>query len=462
MKNKTGLLNAALIAAGSLFVLTAVMVWRGHGHQLWLVHNAAATAVLFILPLVLAVLFFVAVRFSPRAKLRLLGSLISIGLTVLVLETTLELGRRWLKSADGIDDRSRAEVVYDQRQRGVKAYPVSCARHYVGRFKLDGRPVLPLSSLANAFIVHCNESGQMAVYVSDEHGFNNPKGLWRPGKAAVMLVGDSMVLGDCVPPEKNMAADLRRRYPGTINVGCRGNGPLTMLATIREYGTFLKPRIVVWCYAETNDLIELKHELAEGFLTNYLDPGFSQGLVARRVEIDRLIADFLERKIARESGRIEAARRRERLWASILRLDIIRTATGLFFTDPVTKKAALAVPAASRLSEATFSAFEKTLARAKADVESWGGRLVFAYLPGWKRFKGEPGDYRYHDRIIKIADSLGLPIVDLVPVFADQPDIFSLFARGDSAWAHYNPAGYKLAAERIAAAVESLAAGPDK
>ena len=69
-------------------------------------------------------------------------------------------------------------------------------------------------------------SVERVTFDSDEYGFNNPPGSWQAPR--IVLVGDSFTQGDCVPPEKNIAAHLNRRFGGVLNLGVAGHGPLAV------------------------------------------------------------------------------------------------------------------------------------------------------------------------------------------------------------------------------------------
>src|SRR5262245_26182995 len=68
----------------------------------------------------------------------------------------------------------------------------------------------------------------------------------------------------------------------TLNLGIQGDGPLTMLATLREFGPILKPGIVLWCFFEGNDLGDLIVERQSPLLRRYLTFGFTQRLFERQ------------------------------------------------------------------------------------------------------------------------------------------------------------------------------------
>lgn len=48
--------------------------------------------------------------------------------------------------------------------------------------------------------------------------------------------------------------------PRTLNLGMGGIGPLHELAILKEYGSVVRPKVVLWVYYEGNDLADLSHE----------------------------------------------------------------------------------------------------------------------------------------------------------------------------------------------------------
>ena len=109
-----------------------------------------------------------------------------------------------------------------------------------------------------------------------------PRESGSPEHIDIVAVGNSFTLGYCVPSDKNFVALIRRRYPGTLNLGMPGKGPLQVLATLKEYGVLLKPKLVLWFYSEANSLPELQYEKQSRILMRYLSGDFTQGLLARQ------------------------------------------------------------------------------------------------------------------------------------------------------------------------------------
>jgi len=104
--------------------------------------------------------------------------------------------------------------------------------------------------------------------------------------------------------------------------------------------------------------------------------------------------------------------------------------------------------------------FSDIIARANERITAWGGKFYFVYLPGLKRFmlNIDQNDYdliKNRKEVLDIVDSIGIPIIDLYPVFERHPDLLSLSpykdlsSRSPSKPLHLNARGYKLVAETI-------------
>ena len=201
------------------------------------------------------------------------------------------------------DSRTKAEVIDDFRKRGIDAVPSLSSYDLLKEQKdgtmksaiaINGVEVLPLASIAEKLTVVCNEGGEFLTYTSDKHGFHNPPHVWS-APIDIVAVGDSFTQGWCVGPDDNFVSVIRKRHPGTLNLGIEGNGPLVMLATLKEYAEIVKPKVVLWFYFEGNDLGDLRRERQNSILTQYLaNKEFSQGLFNRQAEIDRALAAYLE------------------------------------------------------------------------------------------------------------------------------------------------------------------------
>ncbi len=381
----------------------------------------------------------------------------------------------------GFDMRPRMEVIQDLRSRGVHAVPhvfptilfdASDKGVWSSRFLVDNREFLPLGGLSRATTVLCNESGEYLIYDADEYGFHNPTGLWEAGKAQVLALGDSFVHGACVPSQENLVSVIRSGYPTTISLGVSGNGPLTELATLKEYGPFLRPKAVLWFYYEDNDFRDLDgREKHAPVLMQYLEPSFSQHLVKRQEEIDRFLSQYVEHSIdnavTTESFHLEEFLKLRHVRASVRTLfDKKRTVHGVSaeLVDQIRKDGAQAKPE-------DYELYRRILQEVDATVASWDGRLYFVYLPGWTRYGIPELASRNRDGMLTLVQDLGIPTIDIHATFAKHPDPLSLFP--SRRYAHYNAAGHKLVGEEVmrvlanqpspfASRVGSLKARPSK
>ena len=262
MKQMVRLASYPLIGTGTICLLFFLVNLLWHG---WTPR--------YSLLLIGAACFFAAVRSPPSPRISVALLLMSTLFALYSMEVLLGLVRftdsgfslgDWLNFPEDanskvavarikeekqrnpqFDGRTRLEVVQDLRARGVHAFPdVFPAILFQSNgqgvirsiFTAGGREFLPLASISRVATVFCNESGQYIVYESDEHGFHNPPGVWEHTPIQVMALGDSYTHGACVRSSDGFVAVIRNEFTATVNLGINGNGPLAMLATLREYG----------------------------------------------------------------------------------------------------------------------------------------------------------------------------------------------------------------------------------
>lgn len=351
------------------------------------------------------------------------------------------------------DRRSKFEVVQDLRRQGTSAYPAALPSFFM---RSDSpRSLLPLGGVANVTTVLCNELGEYAVYQSDEHGFNNPAGLWSSDRLDVAVVGDSFTHGSCVPPGSDFASRIRERWPRTLNLGMSDNGPLLELAAVREYLPAFKPETVLWMYFEGNDLSDLAKEMENPRLRQYLEDGFRQGLVGKQTQVDSSLVSWIETEARARTDTVVAAGQgggsagAGRL-RKILTLQNVRRSLNLVANPP--------------LSDAgcDLAAFQRVLSEANEAVTSWGGRLYFVYLPSWGRYHSSLNKCeQLRDEVLASVARLGIPIIDLHPTFAKRRDRSALFAQGPMYATHYNVDGYNLVARTVLDSLQGTRSTPN-
>lgn len=378
------------------------------------------------------------------------------------------------------DRRSRLQVLTDLRAKNIDAWP-SIAPQFLFKgwpksygdpvIEIHGAPTLPLGGVSNITTVYCNENGYYVIYESDEHGFHNPKGLWSmPGPLDIAVIGDSYAHGACVKTETNFASLIRLRYPKTLNLGGDGNGPFLELAALKEYVLPLRPRVVLWFYFEMNDMGEMLNE-KETFLTKYLTPGFTQGLISRQEEIDqalkRHVEDIMENFTLRSKMILFAEHLRDPLshsdeFEELIKLSHLRKAAEqvlVRFSQGAEGEVQALAPLPS-LSRENLDRFSKILTEAKTTIAGWGGTLVFVYLPQYERYAKPEFVNKDREQVLRIARGLGLPLIDLHPRFQAQADPLSLFPfkrRG-----HYNEEGHRVVAEEVLNVLREMHLEPSK
>jgi hypothetical protein len=229
-----------------------------------------------------------------------------IALSVLTGVYLFELGR-----SDPIDQKMHTEqfwqLIKSNRAAGkpvtIQFSPANFLQGYKSLALADGTRVLPLAGVADLPTIMCREGPRpFAEYVADEHGFNNPKGVW--GKPAdLVFIGDSMTYGACLPERDHFIGQIRRRYPATLNLGNGGIGPLFYLAIAREFLPAARPKYVFYMYDENNDIYfvnvpgrgDVVTEYGHDILRQYLeDDVFSQRSVERRDIIHDALKQLVE------------------------------------------------------------------------------------------------------------------------------------------------------------------------
>jgi len=342
---------------------------------------------LFYLFSCLAFLFYgVSLFLNQEWKTKLALVTIALGSSVYFAEMILAFRaslRRPEQTQTLYDTRSKYELIQDLRNQGIDAWPNIPPSEFVASGGLktkDHTVIYPLAGISGKTTVFCNESGDYAIYKSDEYGFNNPLNLHHIGKVDIVLLGDSFTHGACVPQGDNPAAQLRSMGLRTLNLGYAGNDPLLELATISEYVEHLKPKIVFWLYYEGNDLHELTQRVHIKGLTNYLKSDYSQTLRERQREIDALLEQYVD-PIYR---RIRTVNTTE-LWRIIT----------LFYVRDLLR---LTAPSSTKAMPCEFKVI---LEKAKVRIENWGGMMYVVYLPEWWRFaNGRQDDENYRGSIM--------------------------------------------------------------
>ncbi len=270
---------------------------------------------------VFATLFILGLkRLSNNLKVNLSVLFFTIGITVYGFETYLQFSqveietqRKVIEKQMGVpyDTRTKMEVLDDLRDSGVEAFPNIVPGYLInsnGLTTKKGR-IYPLGTISNSTTILGNESGYYPIIETDEHGFNNPKGLYNKNKVDIILTGDSFAEGYTVHQNESIGAVLRQLDFNAISIGKGGNGSLIELATLKEYAEPLKPKIVLWLYF-LGDLHNLISGMESSILRKYLnEDDYSQNLISRQEEIDAVLINYVqvewEKEKNKEKERVE-------------------------------------------------------------------------------------------------------------------------------------------------------------
>ena len=394
-------------------------------------------------------------RLSNNLRVNLSVLFFTIGFLVYGFETYLEFFNKVpqpeiIAKKMGIpyDTRTYMEVLDDLKDSRAKVFPNIYPKAFLksnGLTAKKGR-IYPLGTISNSITAHNNEAGYFPTIEIDEHGFNNPKGLYVENKVDIVLIGDSFTEGKSVHSNETISAVLRQSDFNVINVGKGGNGPMLELAALKEYAEPLKPKIVLWIYF-VNDLANLVNEIESPFLKRYLDEDdYSQNLISRQEEIDDVLINYVQVEWEKEKNEEKKKKKKKKKIkknriTNIIKLNKIRRMINLTHTPP---------------PFGTAPIFRNILQKSKQMVSEWDGKMYFVYLPRFEReIIGVKEENIHRNFVMQTVTELDIPIIDIYKeVFDPHPDPLSLFALKMRS-RHYNAEGYKLVAEAIRKRLEA-------
>jgi len=260
-----------------------------------------------------------------------------------------------------------------------------------------------------------------------------------------MLIGDSFAQGAFVPAGSDPASLFREAGVHTVTCGMGANGPLLELATLIEFGSAVRPPVVLWLYYEANDMRDLTIGQRNPLLRRYLDdPAFCQHLWERQGEVDVYLRRCLDARwsemptvspgLAKHRGGTFMGSRLFEM-AKLTRLRARLTGVILGAHPEL-----LESPPPSAL-------FGQILDEARTRVAAWEGTVIFVYLPAWSRYASHANDhggFHHRDAVLAVAREIGMETWDFGEALAAQPDPLAHFPF--CACGHYNEDGYALLA----------------
>ena len=377
--------------------------------------------------------FFVSKETKYRIILLLVFTILGLYIVEFFLQKTIFSFKKKVNESNiRYDNRTLEEVHYDEKQSGNDVAIVISLEKFL---RNEDTELRPLAGISNRKTIHCNENGYYSIYESDQYGFNNPNSEWNKEKIEILLIGDSFAHGNCVNEPNTIGGNLRKKVKnkGVLNLGQEGSGPLIEYATLREYFFLNNAKRVIWVYFK-NDLADLKLELTDNTLINYLnDQSYSQNLHLRQKEIDNL----LEKKI---------------LEAHLSNLDVGFILRSKFYFKrfiKLTNVRIVTIEAFFRNYE-NLDSFSQIVNLSRNLVQKNDeSKFYFVYVPEALRYSVstmKSGRFQNYENVISAVKKLNIPIIDLhKELFKNHNNPLSLF----SGEGHYNELGYKLIADTI-------------
>ena len=340
------------------------------------------------------------------------------------------------KNGNFFDDRSRYEYFLDKKKKNpnvvISIYPFITQR-YIDEDNIE-KILLPLGGISNRDTVFCNEGGFFVNYKSDIYGFNNPNKEWEK-KNQILFIGDSYTQGVCVKEKDNIIGNLREinnnQHLGLINLGQKGNGPLTELASLIEYSSVTSVKKIFWLYYEGNDLKNLKLEYQNKILKKYLQDNFSQSLALKQEQIDEVLLKIFNKRLEFEKKTYTYIKNNK--ITSFIKLLKLRD---LIKSSMIKKENA----------ELEFEKeiFYQIMQKTKRIAQDINAELYFVYIPSYirihKKFTRDENLFNYSS-VKKIIKTLDINLIDLnLLLFKDLENSRLMFPYG--LHKHFNEKGY--------------------
>jgi len=340
--------------------------------------------------------------------------------------------------------KSGFQIYKEFKKIGKVTYPYF-RPGYVISDDLNQDNIYPLSSISNTNTIFCNEK-ERRFYLSDNFGFNNKNTIWN-NDIDIALIGDSFTQGSCVDNDNNIANQLAKyNKKNILNLGFSGSGPLVELAILREYAAIFKPKTVLWFYYEGNDQKD-DYYLENTYYENYLQPDFSQNLMSKQDEINKLLIKWVDD----EANKIQDLENDHFLKKKIkwviarFKLASLRYNLSTYIKNVFNKNIE------KNIEQEVHKNFEKIIIQAKKEVNTWNGEMIFVYLPDWYRYKlkkTESDNFHKKNDVIKIVKKHDIKTINIEELFSSFSDPLDFYAF-KSKHSHYNEAGYNLISKKI-------------
>ena len=318
--------------------------------------------------------------------------------------------------------------------------------------------ILAISGVSKRKTIVCNETGEYLIYTSDRYGFNNPNHLWDKKIDAITL-GDSMTLGECVPPGNDIASLLRKKVnKNIINLGMGGNGPLFQLATLKEYYDLTNANKIIWIYYEGNDLLDLHNEKKNKILVKYLIPNFKQNLNEIHEILDKKILEVIDEEYSEyQSNKKKSFFLLWKVRSNIKNFLIKKNKDKNGFNIdnkkniPNVYKKLINIESGNPYKD-NLNYYKKILKSVKQFSIENNLENYFVYIPSVARFNGEFQDTNKlfeKDMVLSIANDLNFGIIDTHEIFFKNQNNPLKYFPFNGKRRHFNTEGYEVISDII-------------
>ena len=356
------------------------------------------------------------------------------------------------------DNRNRYEVIMDLRAEGKDAWPIASPGNYIEdpHIPFKQKNILPLTSISNATIAYCNESGEYLVYQSDEYGYRNPQNIWPDTQTPldIVIVGDSFSQGACVQDGQDVASHLRKYMPRTVTMGFGGSSAMISYAQVKEATQQYPVKHLIWMVYEGNDLEELlNREMHNPILNQYLKQAdFTQRSFAQHAKLETQYRAYVSERMDEYKKRGYIDRHAHEIISfsirDLLLLKHLREAAAAY-THKSSKRALQ--PIARFQEEGVYQLYDSIVRAMKEHLDLHGVSLTVVYLPSWKHLHvPHESDQEIYRILTKTFLDHDVELIDIYEIFRAHPDSKSLFYYPSS---HYNVQGYQLVADSLLAAI---------
>ena len=426
-----------------LYTIYRILVYYLNGVDINLIFGKYNLYLLFSSSLFLFFLF--SPRLNDNLKQYITIVFTSIIFALYLLEFTLAFRFPEKKSEQLRNSNLEEKLNTYQKFLEKNIYPFDVINQ---KFENGGNSLYPISYIPNAKTFLCNETGEDIFYNSDKLGFRNQDSDWNEKNIKFALIGDSFVHGACENEKNTIAGYLKSERNSVINLGLGGAGPLREFAVFNEFAKIIKPKNVIWFYAEGTDLTkDLRAEKKNIDLMNYIGEEYTQNLMTNQIKIRDQLTTFIEERIKKEIKEKKLTQDNQNTindkisksleHTKILRLWNVRHLISNLLEMNI------------ELDPLFFNLLKKT----NNQVNNWGGKLYFVYMPEARRYDNQlnrfvlKGKYRNKDIILNKIKNMKIEVIDVdYEIFSMNENPLIYFNKIN---VHYNELGYKLIANEI-------------